>query len=90
MITEEQREEERFFKEFRTKTYRMYLRSEKWQAIRLEALRYYFHRCCICGARKNLQIHHINYEHLFKETMEDLTVLCGACHKRNSRTTRKT
>lgn len=60
--------------------YRDYLRSEHWQKKRKDALHYFGYRC-ECGAENvRLNVHHIHYESLWKEKLEDLRVLCEQCH----------
>lgn len=61
--------------------YKSYLKSTAWKDIRTKKL---FHnpRCYVCKRRKDLHVHHINYENLGKETTHDLKVLCKYCHKK--------
>jgi uncharacterized protein YlaI len=40
------------------------------------------HECQICSEKKNLDVHHKNYNHLWNEGYSDLLVLCRDCHKR--------
>jgi 5-methylcytosine-specific restriction endonuclease McrA len=81
----DEEEFDEYLKEVRQKTYKMYLRSDKWHEFRIEALRYYFNRCCFCGNTEKLNVHHINYDNLYKEELKDVTVLCWKCHSRHHR-----
>jgi len=67
-----------------SKSYNKYLKYIKssliWKKKRQEALEYYDNRCCSCGSKFNLQVHHKHYKTLFKESMNDLLVLCKYCH----------
>lgn len=73
--------------------YRRYLFSEKWKQKRqlvFDRARKNantdnkFGICERCGYKpwkKCLQVHHLTYEHLFDEPLEDLILLCPKCHK---------
>jgi hypothetical protein len=62
-------------------SYRAYLRSDLWRAIRRRAFKLHGWRCKAC-ARKTRTLHHLSYS---KATMrgDDLTLLvplCRSCH----------
>jgi 5-methylcytosine-specific restriction endonuclease McrA len=61
--------------------YRAYLRSERWQELRLLVLLRDNHACTQCGRTDNLEIHHRTYERLGCETLSDLITLCRDCHR---------
>ena len=59
--------------------YGEYLKTEDWANKR------YFKRlkrnnCGICNAKKNLDVHHLNYKKLYDVEQTDLRVLCRRCH----------
>lgn len=56
-----------------------YIKSEHWKEISSK-FKDYFGKCQLCSSTKNLQVHHNNYENLYKETDKDLIVLCQSCH----------
>lgn len=59
-----------------------YLQSAEWQALRNQVLLRDHHTCCKCGlSPSSLDIHHIRYDHLGKEPLEDLVSLCRKCHQ---------
>jgi 5-methylcytosine-specific restriction endonuclease McrA len=59
--------------------YGEYLRSEDWLTKRyLKKLK--AKQCGICGSRKNLDVHHLNYRNLYDVELSDLRVLCRRCH----------
>jgi len=60
--------------------YDAYLASEEWKVCRRFALAFYDHRCALCNAHENLEVHHRSYAHLYEETLTDLIVLCRRCH----------
>jgi 5-methylcytosine-specific restriction endonuclease McrA len=60
--------------------YKEYLKTEHWKEIRSKK-KIKKHHCAICGSKENLQVHHLNYDCLWKETTEDLRVLCNKCHE---------
>ena len=37
-------------------------------------------KCCTCGSRDKLQVHHNTYERIGRELDSDTTVLCDDCH----------
>jgi hypothetical protein len=61
--------------------YEDYLRSDRWQELRREALLRDGYRCRICDATGSLNIHHRYYPNRWGlETVDDLTTLCEDCH----------
>lgn len=71
-------------KEDKSKRYRAYLLSKEWKEIREIILERDGYRCSKCGSERNLEIHHLNYKHIFFEKFfqEDLITLCEKCHKK--------
>jgi 5-methylcytosine-specific restriction endonuclease McrA len=61
---------------------RFYLRSRHWQGKSRAAKKYHGHRCGICLATRQLDTHHLTYKRIWHENMNDLQVLCRACHKK--------
>jgi 5-methylcytosine-specific restriction endonuclease McrA len=64
-----------------------YLRSRHWRAIRREKLEKAGYRCERCRLplfvkeeRLVMDVHHLTYERLFHERLDDLQVLCRHCH----------
>lgn len=58
-----------------------YYKSEKW-AVKREL--YFLKKgkyCKACGSLKDVQVHHMSYEHFKAEPMSDLVSLCAKCHK---------
>ena len=74
-----------------SKEYDTYMKSDAWAAKRKERLELDDNHCVMCG-RKNglrkdgvtpiLQVHHIHYQNLGHEPMEDLISLCAGCHRK--------
>ena len=56
--------------------YDQYLKSEKWERKRKQALFYARYRCQICNAKGEIHVHHRVYENLGNEPLSDLVVLC--------------
>jgi 5-methylcytosine-specific restriction endonuclease McrA len=55
--------------------------SPRWQQLRSAAMLRARGRCEYCDyAGRGLATAHLTYERLGNETLEDLIVLCGACH----------
>jgi len=60
--------------------YLEHLASEKWQRMRAEVISRDKGRCT-CGA-KGTDVHHLTYENLGQEELEDLILLCRSCHQK--------
>lgn len=61
------------------KEYIKYLKSDTWKQKRINILRL-IKKCEVCGSKKNLQVHHLNYNNIFNELYSDLKVMCKRCH----------
>jgi len=61
--------------------YPEYLRSNHWDHTRRRALLRAGHRCQQCEARGLLDVHHLTYERIGRESEADLIVLCRMCHE---------
>lgn len=62
-----------------------YLQSPQWQLLKTKRLIIAQYKCEYCGSTNQLQCHHITYERLTRERIEDLAILCGGsngCHQR--------
>ena len=70
--------------------YEGYMQSKKWAIKRRLKLLSTNYTCEICGysgfdeklVDKTLDVHHITYERLGDENMDDLKVLCRNCHEK--------
>lgn len=64
----------------RGKKYQRYLASREW-AVRREAVRRraYGH-CERCEVLPMVAVHHLTYEHIYHEPLEDLQAICEPCH----------
>lgn len=60
--------------------YYEYLDTPEWWAIRKQAYARAEYRCERCRGCGPLEVHHETYDHLGNEDLDDLTVLCRACH----------
>jgi hypothetical protein len=62
--------------------YQLYLRSKEWQDRRQMMFELRGKKCELCGSFEDrLQIHHLHYRTLYKETSQDLMILCQNCHQ---------
>jgi 5-methylcytosine-specific restriction endonuclease McrA len=64
------------------KTYQEYLQSEMWQDKKNLILEIAEYKCQKCGSKKNLQVHHLNYDSVGNENQHDVIVLCKNCHEK--------
>lgn len=70
-------------------SYRAYLRSDLWLAIKRRVLDRDEHRCVRCRWRKKLQVHHRAYDPatLRGDSIDALTTVCNRCHYKAERPT---
>lgn len=61
--------------------YRYYLTTASWQRKRQAALKAAGDRCQKCGTTQRLQVHHLSYDRVGQERLDDLQVLCRGCHE---------
>lgn len=62
-------------------SYREYLKTDQWKAIRTVAIEYAEGHCQVCNSDLMLQVHHRKYPSVLgTEKLSDLTVLCRRCH----------
>jgi len=61
----------------------VYLKSEKWQNVRIEALAREGGKCQICGEESiSNDAHHVWYpESIWETRSENLVILCRPCHE---------
>ena len=60
------------------------MRSPEWKIKRNSALKRAEDKCEKCHHTKwsrNLEVHHLTYEHFMNEPPEDLKVVCTVCHR---------
>jgi hypothetical protein len=62
------------------KRYDRYLRSRAWQKKRAKVLKRANGICEICGDDPPTQIHHLTYQNLGHEQLDELRALCNHCH----------
>lgn len=62
--------------------YETYIRSKKWFRKRKNMLALCGSQCENCGNTKSLQVHHLHYRTLGRESVNDLKLLCDSCHKK--------
>lgn len=60
--------------------YHKYLLSPEWKALRKKVFERDEYRCRFCESSKNLEVHHLTYERIFHERLEDLVTACDGCH----------
>lgn len=67
-------------KEERYSEYLFYLQTPHWERTRQITLERAGHRCQVCSATDNLQVHHNTYTTYRREPAKHLIVLCKNCH----------
>lgn len=60
--------------------YLLHLQSDFWKNIRLRVLERDGDICQECKERKATEVHHLTYERLGNELLEDLLSVCRSCH----------
>ena len=74
-------EDERIpYYQFKEKYY-TYLLSKEWKLIRKKILSRDGNRCQWCGDYHSLHIHHLTYDRVYHEDLDDLITLCSQCHE---------
>jgi len=63
------------------KSYQEYLNHWTWKEKR-DYLIYLKEKCKCCGSKRNLIVHHKNYDSVGNENMHDVEVLCKNCHEK--------
>jgi len=60
-----------------------YMASPEWATLRDQAIKRDGGKCCDCGSRLHLQVHHHTYpaQNWELDCLDNLTTLCGGCHK---------
>lgn len=62
-------------------SYKQYLQSDHWKALRAKKLELAGRKCNRCGRTDHLEVHHLRYRrHWLDCDVNDLEVLCGNCH----------
>ena len=67
------------------KWYDEYLKSDKWKEKKKSFLKFletrgYEIACVRCGRKDKLAFHHIHYDNVGDETINDVLLLCYGCH----------
>lgn len=64
----------------KTYKYHQYLFSDEWKEKRDKVMDRDNHLCQCCKTAKAEDVHHLTYDNLFNEPLEDLLALCRLCH----------
>ncbi|MCP3924502.1 MAG: HNH endonuclease [Desulfobacterales bacterium] len=65
----------------RQKEHRAFINSPEWEEIRQRLFKSRGKQCEICGEKRGVQVHHINYDRFGGEELDtDLIILCGNHH----------
>jgi len=63
------------------KSYEEYLDSDLWKRNKNTVLIALGRQCQICRSKEEIHVHHVSYERIGRELVDDLAVLCKSCHK---------
>jgi len=66
-------------REIWTENYHNYLRSAKWRRKRDAVMKRDLAVCRYCG-RPATEVHHLTYDRIYDEELEDLAAVCDICH----------
>jgi hypothetical protein len=61
-------------------TYKAYLQSDHWIALKKRFYKKYPRQCAICESKGQVDLHHRTYKRLGKERITDLVALCREHH----------
>ena len=70
------------FNSYNKFVYKQYLVSPHWKKLEIKALKRANYKCEKCGSDNNLKCQHRNFDNLYRETLDDLIILCDKCKKR--------
>lgn len=62
--------------------YKEYIKSTAWYQKKLARLKKDKYTCQKCGDTEFLEVHHLTYDNLGDEPMEDLITVCRDCHQK--------
>lgn len=62
--------------------YEAHLKTPKWRKLRLEVFKRDGYKCLECSTKYNLQAHHLTYDDIGDEKIEQLITLCRKCHEK--------
>ena len=68
-------------RKMKNQEYEKYIHSNQWRKRADERLGMDGWECCVCGGSAT-EVHHLSYERLGNENMEDLVSLCHRCHEK--------
>lgn len=60
--------------------YNKYIKSKEWRDKRNELFTLKGKECEQCGSTHKINVHHISYDNLGNESLDDLQILCFQCH----------
>ncbi|PZV19176.1 MAG: hypothetical protein DCF22_00480 [Leptolyngbya sp.] len=61
--------------------YEQYISSPEWKQKRQRVIERDGCKCRTCWESEDLEVHHVSYERLFNEDLDDLITLCHQCHE---------
>lgn len=67
-------------KSIRKQNYQEYLKSDEWKQTAQQIKERDNHKCRICRATSDLEVHHLTYARIYNEKPYDLVTLCNKCH----------
>ena len=70
-------------REIRREMYKNYLSSDAWKAKRRDVQKRANGICEECNFNEGTDVHHLTYQRLFRESLDDLLLLCRACHTKH-------
>lgn len=59
-----------------------YMQTEQWKQLKQTRLMIAQYKCECCGSANRLHLHHVTYERLTQELIEDVVILCEECHSK--------
>ncbi len=61
--------------------YNAVIRSKRWKLLKQARRNLTNNRCERCGRADYLELHHLHYQTLGNESLEDVELLCESCHE---------
>ena len=66
----------------RVTSYGDYLQTRHWAITKAKSISNAHYACDKCGSQSGLHVHHVSYDRIGEEELDDLRVLCNSCHKK--------
>jgi hypothetical protein len=71
------------FNSYNKFVYKQYLVSPHYKNLAKKALKMAMYKCEKCSSIYGLKCYHRNFDNLYRETLDDLIILCDQCYRKD-------